>query len=197
MTKEENGVRFAVTEMSFLPTLSAPITYEAWMQVTQSLDSCIEARNIQWLYSLVSVQGDRAICVYEVLPDADADAVREYREARMSFQQVWQAELWLDQAPTIFPQGASLVIAEVNYDPPITKATYEANKQQEEGCFHELNIQYAFSVVALDGTHSVCVFSATSAEDVRSLYRKVKVPFEKIWKATLIQSDTNSPLIKP
>jgi hypothetical protein len=182
-------VKFAIAEMTFSPPLSAPVNYDAWMQTTQSLDGCIAARNIQWLYSLVSVQGDRSICVYQV---PYAEAVREaYREARMSFQQIWQAELWLNQEPTSFPQGASLVIADVNYDPPITKATCKASKQQAGGCFHELNIQPISSWVSLDGTHSICLFSATSAEDVRSLYRKVGMPFEQIWKATLIQLSFN------
>ncbi|MEH2308564.1 nickel-binding protein [Nostoc sp.] len=167
------------------------MTYDRWMQVTQSLDGCIEARNIQWQYSLVSMQGDRSFCVYQV---PYTDAVREaYREAGIPFQRIWQADMWLEQNPTNLPQSCSLAIAEVNYNLPITKAIYESRKHQAEGCFHELNVQHAFSAVSMDGTYSICVFSAATAEDVRSLYRKVGQPFERVWKATFIQPNTDTP----
>jgi hypothetical protein len=169
------------------------MTYDRWMQVTQSMDGCIEARNIQWQYSLVSMQGDRSICVYQV---PYTDAVREaYREAGMRFQRIWQADLWLDRNPTNFSQSCSLAIAEINYDPPMTKAIYESSKHKAEGCFQELNVQHAFSAVSMDGTHSICVFLAATAEDVRSLYRKIGQPFERVWKATFIQPNTDIPAI--
>ncbi|KGF71448.1 hypothetical protein DO97_19570 [Neosynechococcus sphagnicola sy1] len=171
-------------EVTFSPPLTAPVTDEAWMQTTQSLEGCIAARHIQWLYSLVSVQGDRSICVYAA---PYADAVREaYREAGMSFQQIYPAEQWFDQEPKSY-QDNFLIVAEVRYDPPLTKSMYESQKQQAAGCFHELNIQYAWSVLTLDGTRSHCVFSAACAEDVRSLYRKLNAPFDLVWKAILIQ----------
>ncbi|MBE9001386.1 DUF4242 domain-containing protein [Nostoc sp. LEGE 12447] len=180
---------FAISEMSFSPPLCVPMTYDRWMQVTQSLNGCIEARNIQWQYSLVSAQGDRSICVYQV---PYTDAVREaYREVGIPFQRIWQADMWLEQNPTNLPQSCSLAIAEVNFDPPMTKTIYESSKRQAEGCFQELNVQHAFSAVSMDGTYSICVFLATTAEDVRSLYRKIGQPFERVWKATFIQPNTD------
>ncbi|HEY9638994.1 MAG TPA: hypothetical protein V6C57_00845 [Coleofasciculaceae cyanobacterium] len=173
-------MKFAITEMTFSPPLTTPVTYDAWMQTTQSLDGCIAVRHIQWLYSLVSMQGDRSLCVYGV---PYADALREaYREARMPFQQILPAEQWLDQEPKSF-QHDCLMVAEVRYNPPITKSIYESQKQQAAGCFSELNIQYAWSVITLDGTRSHCMFSAACAEDVRSLYRKLNAPFDRVWKA--------------
>jgi hypothetical protein len=179
-------MKFAISEVTFSQPVPAPITDDAWRQTTQRLTHCIQSRQIQWLYSLVSVQGDRSVCIYQI---PYADAVREaYHEAGMPFQRVWQAELWLEQDPSNFPQGCSLIIAEVNYDPPMTKAIYESGRQQIEGCFQELDMQHIFSAVSPDGTHSVCVFSAASAEHVRSLYRKMGKPFKQVWKATLIRS---------
>jgi hypothetical protein len=178
-------VKFAISEMTFSPPLTAPVTYEAWMQTTQNLGGCIAVRNIQWLYSLVSVQGDRSICVYQV---PYAEALREaYREARMPFQQMWATDQWVAKDPQSFSQGASLIVAETNYDPPITTTIIAEIKHQAKGCLNELNIQSAFSILTLDGTHSACTFSASSAEQVRSLYRKVGLPFKRVWKATLIQ----------
>jgi hypothetical protein len=182
---KEFSMRLAVAEMMVSPPLPAPLTYDTWMQGTQSLEGCKKARNIQWLYSLVSVQGDRSICVYQV---PYVEALREaYREARMSFQQVWEADLLVAKAPQSFSQGAALIVVETNYHPPITPKIVGEIKDQAKGCLHELNIESVFSALTLDGTHSACTFSASSVEQVRSLYRKMGMPFEQVWKATLIQ----------
>lgn len=179
-------MKLAVSQMMFSPPLSTPMTYDHWMQVTESLDGCMEARSIQWLYSLVSVQGDRSLCVYQV---PYVEALREaYREGRMPVQQMWAAEMWGEKNPQSFTQDASVIIVESNYDPPINKTMIEAIKYQNRSCMHELNVQSAFSVLSLDGTHSACAFSASSAEQVRSLSRKLGIPFERVWKATLIRN---------
>jgi hypothetical protein len=177
---------FAVLERSYLPALTAPMTHGHWMQVNHILDGCLEARDCHWLYSLVSAQGDRSLCLFEV---PYTETVREAcREARMPFQQVWPADLWVAKDPQSFSQGAALIVAESNFDSPMTKTRYEATRRQAKGCLDELNVESAFSIMTLDGMHSVCLYLASSAEQVRSLYRKVGMPFEYVWKATLIQS---------
>lgn len=183
-------MKLAVLERTFSPEFAAPMTNDNWMQVNHTLDGCLEARQVQWLHSLVSVNGDRAVCLFQV---PYAETLREAcREARMPFQRVWQADLWLEQDPASFPQGCSLVVVAVNHDPPMTKTRHEFSKQKAEGCFQELKIQPAFSAVSLDGTYSICAFSATTAEDVRSFYRKMGQPFQQIWKAILIRPNTTT-----
>ncbi len=179
-------MKFAVSEITFSPPLPAPMTYNQWAQINQNLAGCQATRNVQWLYSLVSVQGDRSICVYQV---PYTDALREaYREARAPFQRIWAAtDPWVATDLNSFAQDATLIVAETNYDPPITRTMVAEIKHQAKGCLNELNIQSAFSLLTLDGSHSACTFVASSAEQVRSLYRKVGLPFERVWKATLIQ----------
>ncbi|QIR37184.1 DUF4242 domain-containing protein [Tolypothrix sp. PCC 7910] len=186
-------MRFAITQMSFSPPLCVPMTYEHWMQIVQSFAGCIKARNIQWLYSLVSAQGDRSICLHQV---PYTDAIREaYREAGVQFQRVWQAYLWLDREVAKLPQGYPLVIAEVNFEPPITKAIYEESKHQAESYFHELNIQQIFCAASCDGTRLICVFDAANAEDVRSLYCKIGQPVEQVWTGNLIYPHNDIPAL--
>jgi hypothetical protein len=178
-------IKLAVLERTFSPSLSTPVNYDRWMEVNHRLDGCLEARQAHWLYSLVSMNGDRSICVFNV---PYAETVREAcREARMPFQCVWQADLWLAENLQNLACGTPLIVTEVNYDPPITKTVYEVTKQRAKVCLDELNVQSVFSMIALDGTHSVCPFSAASVEQVRSLYRKVRIPVERIWKGTLLQ----------
>lgn len=178
-------MKLTVLERSFSPELPAPMTFDQWMQVNHRLDGCLEARQVHWVNSVVSVNGDRCVCLFQA---PYADTLREAsREARMPFERVWQADLWVAENPQIFSQGTSLIAAEVSYDTPITKTIYEATKRQAKGWLDELNIQSAFSIIALDGSYSISLFSATNAEAVRSLYRKVGIRFERVWKGTLIQ----------
>ncbi len=179
-------MKFAVLDRAFSPSLETPMTYDRWEQMHHTLDACLEARDVHWLFSLISTQGDRSVCLFQV---PYTDTVREAcRESRMSFQCVWQADLWTEQNLNTFAQGSSLIVVDSAFDPPITKKFYESNKQHAKGCLQELNIQPILSAVTLDGTRSICMFAATSAEDVRSLYRKVRMPFKAVWKATLLHS---------
>jgi Protein of unknown function (DUF4242) len=178
-------MKLVVLEQTFSPELSAPLTFDSWRQINQTLGGCLEARQVQWFNSLVSVNGDRSLCL---LHAPYTETVREAcRQARTSFPQVWTADLWVAKDPQSFSQGTSLIVAEINYNSPITLADYEAVKHQGKGCRDELNIQSAFSIIASNGTHAACVFSASSAEQVRSLCRKMGIPYERVWKASFIQ----------
>lgn len=178
-------MKHAVLTRTFSPPLASPMTYDHWMQMHQTLDGCLEARHVHWLYSLISTQGDRSVCLFQV---PYADAVREAcRESCMPFQKAWQAEPWVERDVQTLPPGTSLVVADVIFDPPMTKTRYDSTKDQAVNCLKELNVQPITSLIALNGRDSICLFIATSAENVRSFYRKLDKPFEQVWKAILIR----------
>lgn len=163
---------FAVSEISFTPQLPAPMTYDRWREITRRLDSCLKARNIQWLYSLVSVNGDRSVCVYQV---PYAEVVREaYREARMPFQQVWQSTGFVS-------------IPDMDSDSPIVVIEAEGNSSIHiNSCLEKLRLDSAVnSVILSNGIRSLNLFSTTSI-DVRQLHDTNSIP-SHIWQATLIQ----------
>lgn len=183
-------MKLIVLEQTFSPELPAPLSFDHWIQGNQMLEGYSEVRQIRWLHSLVSVNGDRSICLLQA---PYAEMVREAcQRVQKSSQQVWTADLWVPKAPQSFSQGAALIVIEITFNPPITLAEYEAVKQRGKGCQDELNIQSAFSLIASDGTHGACVFSASSAEQVRLLCRRMSIPFQRVWKASFIQ-----PMIKP
>lgn len=55
---------------------------------------------------------------------------------------------------------------------------YEAGDPWVVACLQELQIDSLVSLVTLDGKDSICLFSAVTAEDVRSFYRKLNQPFK-------------------
>lgn len=158
------GVKFAVAEMTFSPPLAAPVTYDAWMQITHSLDDCIPVRGVDWLYSLVAVAGDRSICVYQV---PYAEAVREaYREARMPFRRIWHG-------------NGTPALPQANAEGLVVVA--ESDEEQPPAIPHPSAPDLAASVVLTNGNHLLSLFSAIPA---------ATTPYRQIWYATLIHPST-------
>lgn len=173
-------MKFAVSEMSFAPPLATPVTDEYFMQVTQSLDDCLAAREIHWQYSLVSVKGERSICVYRV---PYAEAAREaYREAGMPFQRIWSG-----RSPLAIPQVASkdlVVVVEANHD----ISSYVA----------ALPAQYSSPVVLSSNFRALAFFPGATIEHLQPALLEIAtaISIGSIWSATLLQrpshSDTSS-----
>ncbi len=172
---------YIVLERIYNPPLVTPVDHEDWATTNYQLDRCLHAREVKWIRSLISNDGSRSICEFEA---PYADAVREAcHESRSDFGSVWHGEIWVTGKGEMPSEGKSLVAVEVTFDPPITPAMCDANKKRAEGCLSELGVYPTYSLVSADGRRSICFFVASSAEDVRSLYRTVGMPFDRIWRA--------------
>lgn len=173
-----------ILERSFNTPLPMPMTYEVWEEMHQQVDSCLHLRGISWIRSLISQDGHRCICELEA---PYADAVREAcRESGTPFEGVWRAEIWSGEEPDTTLSCKSPVTAEIMYEPPMTKELWDIASQKAQSCFRELEVQRLFSLMSPDGKQSICLFEASSADSVRSLYRKVGIPFKQIWRSQLI-----------
>jgi len=173
-----------VLERSYQPAISVPITAKNWIAINHPLDSCLEVREVDWVYSFVAQDGSRSICEFAA---PYAEAVREScRESRMPFDRVWSSEIWITGQQTNPIEDKEPIVVEVTFDLPVTQEMCDTNKKQAEGCLSELGVFPTYSLVSMDGRRSICFFWASSAEDVRSLYRKVGMPFDRIWRAKLI-----------
>ncbi|WP_017302051.1 nickel-binding protein [Nodosilinea nodulosa] len=170
---------------TFSPNLPQSLTHDDWMQHNQSLYDCLSARGVRWLYSYVSMQTNRTVCLFQT-PDPEI-VTAACHDLQMPFQQVWQTELWQDLDPATFALGHPLIVVECDFDPPLTLQKYEAGREYKEGCYREFDVQHLVSMPNPDCTRFVCVFAATTAEDVRSLYRKINQPVDQLWKATVVQ----------
>lgn len=160
-------MKFAVSEMVFSPPLRTPMTFDYWMEATASMDGCLQARHIQWLCSLVSVQSDRSICLYQV---PYTDALREaYREARLPAQRVWQAQV----APSIPNSGTDLIVVVEAQDS--VKSPSPLGSPLQNGL--------APAIVLTDGSRSITLFTAIEVEAVRTHHTTTKTPFDRIWSA--------------
>ncbi|HEY9600880.1 MAG TPA: nickel-binding protein [Allocoleopsis sp.] len=173
-----------ILERSFNTPLPMPMTYEAWKDMHQQVDSCLYLRGVSWIRSLISKDGCRCICEFEA---PHADAVQEAcRESGTAFERVWRAEILPGAESDTTLSCQSPIAAEVRYDPPMTKEVWDIASQKALPCYRELEVRRFFSFMSPDGKQSICLFEASSADAVRSVYRKVGIPFKQIWRSQLI-----------
>jgi Protein of unknown function (DUF4242) len=84
------------------------------------------------------------------------------------------------------------VVVENTYDTPITEAQWKADDAKIEPCLKERGIRWIRSLTSCDRYRSICEFEAADAETVRESYRKVGLPFERIWSADIVEPKEES-----
>ncbi|MBD3886350.1 DUF4242 domain-containing protein [Phormidium tenue FACHB-886] len=166
-------MKFAASEMVFTPPLTTPITFDDWMQFTASIDGCLAVRHIQWLYSLVSVQGDRSICLYQT---PYTDALRAaFREARFPAQRVWK----IPTAPSMpkSPSTNQIVVVESHH-----------SHNTQTDLENPLQSSFTSTIIPTNANQSITLFSATDAAVVQAHYIDTKTPFDRIWAAHIFSA---------
>jgi hypothetical protein len=162
-----------------------PMTYECWMELTHTLDSCLEARHAHWLRSFVSFDGNYSLCEFEV---PYAQGVREAcREAGVSFKQVWRAEVLTEAESEVLNQQETPILVEAIHEPPMTPKIWEFNMENAQLCFKEHGIHKMITWMSPDYRRSICCFQAANAEDVRTAFRQAGIPFQHLWRSYLIK----------
>ena len=67
-----------------------PLTDEAWDEMAERMEQCLDQRHATWVTSYLSLDRTRRICVFQA---KDAEAVRQaYRSANVKFERAWTAE---------------------------------------------------------------------------------------------------------
>ena len=173
-----------ILERSYTEPLPTQMSLELWDSVNHSLDVCLNKYDWQWLRSFITLDGSRSICELEV---PYAEVVREAcRKASIPFDRVWRAEIWPGMNPDGLQANKQPILAEFTYEPPMTPETWTDATQRTRPCCIEMGIQSLVTLMAVNGERSICMFAATSAEEVRLMCRKVNAPFKRVWRSQLI-----------
>ena len=78
-----------------------------------------------------------------------------------------------------------VVVAERWFDPPIDFEDFRGIRARGAWCFDVYDLRYLGSYFSADGRRMLCRYEAPDAEAVREPSRKLGVPFERIWSATV------------
>lgn len=78
-----------------------------------------------------------------------------------------------------------LVMLERHVDPPIGLDEVHSMEHQAGWCMEQYRVRHVTSLLAHDGRRLTCSFLAPDAEALRSVLRRLAVPFECTWPASV------------
>jgi Protein of unknown function (DUF4242) len=77
------------------------------------------------------------------------------------------------------------IVLERRLDPPLQLDDIRAMEEQGGWCLELHRVRHVTSLLSLDGRRLFCSFEAPDAEAVRSVLRRLDLPFERVWPATV------------
>jgi hypothetical protein len=79
-----------------------------------------------------------------------------------------------------------LVVVERTFEEPVEcKAILEGEKRAR-WCLELHNVRYVQSYLSADRRRMICIYEAPDAEAVRTVNSTAKVPFDRVWSASLM-----------
>jgi hypothetical protein len=165
-----------VVERSF----AEPVAFEDVEALACRGAWCLEAHAVSYLRTWFSRDRRRMVCFYEA---PDAESVRLAQEqAGMPFERAWAARVI--RHPHDEPRGDAVVL-ERALSEPVDEAAIRDAVARGEWCLEQHACRIVWSYLSGDGRRCLCVFAAPDAESVRHAQRRMGMPYEMAWPATL------------
>jgi hypothetical protein len=79
------------------------------------------------------------------------------------------------------------VLVEKIFDPPITEEQWNRDVKLAIPCHHANDVRWIRSMMAGDRSRVICEFEAPDAETVRRSFRKVGLPFARVWVVDVLE----------
>jgi len=82
------------------------------------------------------------------------------------------------------------VMVERKFDHPTSFDDLQAQEVSFSWCAEQHQVTFIRSYLSRDGRRMICEYQAPDAEAVRTLQRTARLPFERIWTATMFDWET-------
>jgi hypothetical protein len=172
-----------VVERSF----AEPVPFEEVQALEDAGAGCLEAHGVRFLRTYFSRDRRRMICLYEA-PDAESVRLAEGK-AGVPFERAWASRAIRHAGPE--PAGDAIVV-ERRLAEPLDEATVRSVVASEAWCFQAHGCRIVWTYLSGDDERCLCVFAAPDAESVRHLQRRIGMPFETAWPATVHEPPLSS-----
>jgi hypothetical protein len=80
-----------------------------------------------------------------------------------------------------------LVIVERTFEQPADIESVQEAGKRAQWCLDLHNVKFVRSYVSNDRRRMMCVYEAPDAESVRIVNSTAKLPFDRVWSASLLQ----------
>ena len=81
------------------------------------------------------------------------------------------------------------VIVERVYAESVDVPAIAAASRAGHPCLDTYRVRHLRTYVSLDGTRLICEYEAPDAESVRAVNNRLRLPYERIWTATVLITD--------
>jgi hypothetical protein len=79
------------------------------------------------------------------------------------------------------------LILEKDFDPPLTEELHDRESRQVDPCLEAYGARWIRSILSSDRRRMLCEFEAPDAEAVRAAFHSAKVPFARVWSASVFE----------
>lgn len=152
------------------------LTPEMLLAGSQMADGCMHIYRVQWLESLLALDGSRRLCRFR---SPDAESLRAVMLATQG-----QAHATWAGREILSPSGGDdevNVVVERRFDSPVVFDDIAARENAHIECLQLRNVSFQRSFFSRDGLRMVCLYRAPDAESVREAQRQAGMPVERIW----------------
>ena len=80
-----------------------------------------------------------------------------------------------------------LVVVERSFEEPADLSGLQGCEQRAHWCLELHNVEFLHSYISADRRRIVCVYRAPDAEAVRTVNTTAKLPFDRVWSASLFE----------
>jgi hypothetical protein len=161
-------------------TFALPVAFEDVQSIEERGAWCLEAHDVRFLRTWFSRDRRRMICLYEA-PDAESVRVAQ-EKAGVPFESAWAAQVILHEAPGA---GGEAIVVERRLPEPFDEAGIRDAVAGGAWCLQQHGCRILATFLAGDGRRCLCVFEAPDAESVRQAQKRMGMPFETAWPATV------------
>lgn len=79
------------------------------------------------------------------------------------------------------------VLVEKIFDPPMTQERWNQDVKKAIPCHSSHDVHWIRSMMSRDRSRVICEFEAPDAETVRRSFRKVGLPFARVWTIDVLE----------
>jgi hypothetical protein len=157
-----------------------PVAFEDVQAIESRGSWCLEAHSVRFLKTYFSRDRRRMVCLYEA-PDAESVRTAE-RKAGVPFDEAWAAEV-------IHHGGeeprADAIVVERMLPQPFDEAGIRKAVADGAWCLQQYGCRVVWTYLSPEGRRCLCVFEGPDAESVRQTQRRIGMPFETAWPASV------------
>lgn len=151
-----------------------PLSRREVIDTTKEGAWCFEQYRVEWLGSLLAVDGRSMVCSFEA---SDAESIRQ----ALHKLDVDTRTLWSGTAHQVPDPVRANVIVERTFDEPVVLDEIQAKEDAKQWCLDTYRVKFARTLFSNDRKRMLCLYSGPDAEAVRAAQREAGMPVDRVW----------------